>query len=87
MVSEVSRLRGVAGCLGGFRCVLGQIARDHAVGDGAVRAGVDGADVELGAPGDEPAGWLVRVRGGDEHGRARGVLDGVDQVADPMPHD
>ena len=53
---------GVAGRFGGFGGVLGQVAGDHAVGDGAVGAEVDGADVELGAPRDEPSrhgmsGW------------------------------
>jgi hypothetical protein len=70
----------VPGGFGGFRCVLGQVPGDHAIGDRAAGAQVDGSDVELGAPGDEPPGRHDRMRRRHEHRVRGGVLDRVDQV-------
>ena len=55
---------GVAGDLGAFGGVFGEVAGDGQVGDGAGAAHGDDADVDLVAPGDEPAAGLGRVRWG-----------------------
>src|SRR5690606_1936341 len=70
---------GVAGGLGVFGDVLGQVAGDHGVADVAVAAEGDVPDVELGAPVDGPAAGLVGVVGGAEPDVGGGVADGVVQ--------
>ena len=66
---------GVAGSLGAFGGVLGQVAGDGQVGDGARAAQGDDPDVGFGAPADEPAARLGGVREGavGDGGWRRGV--------------
>src|SRR5690606_13398081 len=76
---------GVAGGLGGFGGVLGEIAGHHGVGDLTVAADSDDADVGLFAPADAPP---VRPGGmgfGGEGDGGGGVFDRVDQVDDAEP--
>src|SRR5262249_4940421 len=72
----------LAGDLGGFGGILGQVGGHHVVGDVAVGGHVDDAHLELLAPADRPAVRGSRVRLGGERDGAGGVLDRVDQVAD-----
>ena len=65
----------MAGGLGALGGVLGEVAGDGQVGDGAGAGHGDDADVELVAPADEPAGRLGRVRRG-------AVADGGGGVAE-----
>ena len=71
---------GVAGDLGAFGGVFGEVAGDHQVGDGAGAAQGDDADVEFGAPADEPACGLGRVRRGQAGDGGGGVPGGVLEV-------
>src|SRR6202035_1934044 len=72
--------RGVAGGLGAFGGVFGEVAGDGQVGDGAGAAHGDDADVELVAPPDEPAFGLGGVGFGEVADGGGGVADGVLEV-------
>jgi hypothetical protein len=69
----------------GFRGVLGEVAGDHLVGNGAVAGDADRSDVELVAPFDEPGHVELSVGFGDEACVPGGVIDRVDQVAEADP--
>ena len=73
---------GVAGGLGAFGGVLGEVAGDGQAGHGGGAPVGDGADVEFVAPGDEPA-FAVRAVGvgpGAEGDGGGGLADGVLEV-------
>src|SRR5262249_15092971 len=72
---------GVAGDFGGLGGVLGQVGRDHGVGDVPGRGDGDNAYVNLLAPTDQPAFGFGRVRVGGEADGAGGVLDRVGQLS------
>ena len=71
---------GVAGGLGALGGVFGEVAGDGQVGEGAGAGQGDDADVDLGAPADDPAAGLGRVRRGAVGDGCGGLPGGVVQV-------
>ena len=73
--------------LGGFGGVLGDVGGDGLFGDvGAVAEGLDGPDVELGAPAEGAGGLVLGGRDGDRRVGVRGGgADGIGEEVDGGP--
>lgn len=80
-MSSVMR-RGMAGYLGSFGGIFGEVAGNHGIGDRVPATHGDDAHVYLLAPFDEPSAGAGGVRRGNERDGARRVMDGVIQVSD-----
>lgn len=77
VVADRRRGESAGGVAGGLSGVLGEVARDRSIDDLSVDALPNGLDVQLGAPFDQPAVEVVRVRRGPEPGRLDGFGDRV----------